>query len=294
MDHIAQTFKTTLIIVFFFAITFDGFSQQNTISGLVFDQDTDLPIPFVNVGIKSKFIGTVTDSNGFFMIENKMITNTDSVEISSLGYRKVKIPLEELLKEEEEPIIIYLSQTVIDLDEFTVSVKSSSGLKVFGNLTLKSKFGFAFNPIKSKARENLGREVGVEVDPGKKVIRLKTLKFVLANNQMDKLVLRINIYKEDYTENGLPGEKIYEKIIELENEFKGEYEVSIDDVITISKRIWASIEFLNFSNDHEFGIVSIPVKFPFGKMYIRESSLGEWKQKKGTPSIQLQTEVISP
>lgn len=173
-------------------------------------------------------------------------------------------------------------------------MRIGSGLKVFGNLTVKSQFGYAFNPIKSNALENLGREVGIEVDPGKKMVRLNTLKFFLANNQMDRLVLKINIYREDSTAIGFPGERFFEKIMELENEFKGEYEVTIDDVIIASERIWASIEFLDFKNDQEFGIVSIPVKFPFGKMYIRESSLGEWKQKMGTPSIQLQTEVISP
>ncbi|MBS9522403.1 carboxypeptidase-like regulatory domain-containing protein [Litoribacter alkaliphilus] len=271
------------------------FSQKDFISGLIIDRDTESPIPFTNVGIKNKFIGTVSDSHGYFKISINTLSVNDTIEISRLGYDKEKMLVKKLMDPKSNPRIILLQQKAVDLDEFTVTAESAIGIKTFGNLTLKSRFAFAFNPIKSRASENFGREVAVKVDPKKKSVRINTVKFALANNQFDHLVFRVNVYKEGSDSKGFPGERIFEKIVEVNNEFKGEYMVPFEHHdIVLDGKFWVSMEFLDYRDEQEFGIVTVPVKLPFGKMYSRESSLGEWKQVIGSPSILIEAEVFDP
>ena len=59
-------------------------SAQNTVSGKVFDKETNEPLTGVNVFIPNSQTGTVTDSKGYFTLasENKI----DSIKISFIGY----------------------------------------------------------------------------------------------------------------------------------------------------------------------------------------------------------------
>jgi hypothetical protein len=294
MNQLNLSFKLSIILIF--CINFDCFSQNSSfISGVVFDQDTDEPIAFANVGVKRKFIGTVTDSTGYFLIDLNTLTNNDTIEISSLGYGKFRLSVNDLIEKNDKTNVVLLRQLALDMDEFIVSSKPTGDSKSYGSLTLKSRFAYAFNPIKSRATENLGREVAIEVDPGKNSIIINTLKFVLKNNQMDELILRVNIYKENIEFIGLPREKFFEKIFRVENKFIGEYVIELENYnLNISEKFWVSLEFLNYRNENEFGIVTLPVKMPFGKMFVRNSSLGEWAKSIGSPSIQVEAKVVSP
>ncbi|WP_164675175.1 carboxypeptidase-like regulatory domain-containing protein [Anditalea andensis] len=285
-------FKLSAILIFYTNI--DCFSQSSSfISGVVFDQDTDEPIAYANIGVKRKFMGTVTDSTGYFSIDLYQLSNTDTIEISRLGYGKFRISVKDLKEKGDKANVILLRQLALDMEEFLVAADPSGDTKIYGNSTLKSRFAYAFNPIKSRASGNLGREVAIEVNPGNKPVSITAVKFVLSNNQMDELILRVNLYNENSEFNGLPGERYFEKIFRVENKFMGEYVIELENYnLNISEKFWVSIEFLNYRNDNEFGIVTLPVKMPFGKMLVRNSSLGEWNKNLGSPSIQVEAKVF--
>lgn len=62
-------------------------AQNITLKGQVTDQATKKGVPFVNVGIKDKLIGTTTDYKGFFQLE--LPKGTYTVVFSSLEYEKM-------------------------------------------------------------------------------------------------------------------------------------------------------------------------------------------------------------
>jgi hypothetical protein len=72
-------FTTSLLL-----LTNSSFSQQVfTISGRVTDAKTGDPVPFANVGIRGKNVGTTTNFDGFYSLKTKIIG--DSLSASAVG-----------------------------------------------------------------------------------------------------------------------------------------------------------------------------------------------------------------
>src|SRR5258705_13688572 len=63
------------------------------LSGKVTEAKTGKPIPFVNVGIFEKNIGTLSDPDGSFELTIPSQYAHDSIIFSSIGFRQRKIPV---------------------------------------------------------------------------------------------------------------------------------------------------------------------------------------------------------
>ena len=76
------------ILVLLFLIPFLGFGQKTKVEGIVKDQLTGDPMPFVTVRFKGTKVGTLTDTLGKFILESYYAT--DTLEFTFSGYIKVK------------------------------------------------------------------------------------------------------------------------------------------------------------------------------------------------------------
>jgi uncharacterized membrane protein len=87
----AQFRRNFLLLVSFVLVTVvfpqHLLAQNITLKGQVTDQDTKKGVPFVNVGIKDKLIGTTTDFKGNFELD--LPKGTYTVVFSSLEYEKM-------------------------------------------------------------------------------------------------------------------------------------------------------------------------------------------------------------
>ncbi len=72
------------IILASFLFFIPSLSAQQQVSGKIFDQKSNLPLPFVTVTIKGKPVGAFTNSNGEFLLQKVGIG--DTFQISSVGY----------------------------------------------------------------------------------------------------------------------------------------------------------------------------------------------------------------
>lgn len=63
----------------------DSLPRPIQFSGLVVDEDTGQPMPFVTILIKNRVKGTITDNRGFFSF---VALIGDTIRFSSLGYKK--------------------------------------------------------------------------------------------------------------------------------------------------------------------------------------------------------------
>ena len=96
----------------FFLVFCCQLQSQNRIQGIV--KDSKGPIFAVNVFIKATpEIGTVTDFEGFFILEG--FTRADTLVVSYLGYRKREVPISEL--DTKTPNTIVLKPSAQSLDE---------------------------------------------------------------------------------------------------------------------------------------------------------------------------------
>jgi len=77
--------KFQVSIALFFAMLFVGYAQTATLKGVILDETNS---PILNVNIKAGTYGTVTNANGFYLLE--IPANTDvSVEFTHLSHKKV-------------------------------------------------------------------------------------------------------------------------------------------------------------------------------------------------------------
>ena len=77
--------KFYVFVTFFLSVLLTGYSQSATVKGIILDEN-NLPIPSVNIKTNTK--GTVTNSNGFYILE--IPANKDiSVEFTHISFKKI-------------------------------------------------------------------------------------------------------------------------------------------------------------------------------------------------------------
>jgi len=200
---------------------YDISSKPNTateITGIVLDNKTNAPLPYVNIGILSKEFGTVTDSNGKFILNLKEEFVNDTIRISSIGYK----PIEFLVKnmtQKRQPISIKLEEQISELGEVVITAKAFKK-KTLGNKT-ESKFistGFSY--------DQLGAEMGVKINVRKNPTFVDAFNFNISYNRLSaKSIFRVNFYS---IENNKPKENILTENILVSIEPKQVGKITVD------------------------------------------------------------------
>ena len=285
-----RTFTLSLLLIFGSIGT--SKSQEIKIRGLVLDQITEQAIPYSNVGFFGANKGTVSNIEGNFTLS----INANEVEdlklmVSRIGYFSEELEWEDYQSScgfDECVLTILLNPKQLELEEFVLESKNLSKRRSFGGKLSDSKFAYAFNPKDRKPKENLGREVGIIVDSKKEKFLLKELQFYLANNQFEKALFRINIRKIGKDVNEVFETIGKEIFMEVEENARGVFIKSFSEYeILLEGRFLISVEWVDFESEDELGILTIPSSFPFGTMYLRNSSQDKWKKAMGNPGIRV-------
>jgi hypothetical protein len=105
-----------------------GQNLTQTIRGTIIDTDSKLPIVGAGVSIMgtSPIVGTVTDLNGNFRLENIPIGRI-ALEISYMGYETKTIPNIEVNSGKEVVMNIIIQESVVKLDEVVVKANKKKG-----------------------------------------------------------------------------------------------------------------------------------------------------------------------
>jgi hypothetical protein len=108
-----------ILLIVFVGFTKKDLSSQELVqfSGVIVNNDSLTPIPFVNVMIKSTYRGTVTDFYGFFSF---VAQKKDTIIFSCLGYKTAMYVVPDSLTEKRYSIIQVLFSDTINLDEVFV------------------------------------------------------------------------------------------------------------------------------------------------------------------------------
>lgn len=215
--------------VFFFVFLANGlcYPQNKNIGGTVKGFENNAPLPYVNIGIAKKAVGTVSDKNGFFSLSlNANITQKDSVTFSYVGYRTKTYATSEL---NDKNNLILLHPENVELDEVVVSSKkiklkpkkigrSSKGL----GLTHMNFYSYNEKDVDDR----LSKEVGMKLKI-KRNCHIKDLNFKITSNDFTSLKFRVNFYK---LIDGLPSNLIINKnvVFEVNNNFLGWFKVNLE------------------------------------------------------------------
>ncbi|MBP6664627.1 MAG: carboxypeptidase-like regulatory domain-containing protein [Chitinophagales bacterium] len=174
--------------------TFSIVSFAQTINGTIADLQTKQVLPFVNIGIVGRDVGTVSDENGHFALSVPNIASTDTLRLSMVGYTTQIWVLADFLQKHEAQSTIYLTPANVELATVTIRPRYLK-TRILGSETENKAFtaGFKIN--------DLGSELGVLIKTKKTPTFVRRFNCFVAHNSYDTLFFRVNIYD---TQNGKP------------------------------------------------------------------------------------------
>ena len=114
--------RVNALIILFFAMVPAIHAQEDTLAylpvqGRIVDSESNDPVFFANVYLEGTNIGTVSNSEGEFLVKIPMFIENKVLVISSMGYRNMELPVSGL---ETGYRIIKLEPATLPIREVTI------------------------------------------------------------------------------------------------------------------------------------------------------------------------------
>jgi hypothetical protein len=120
----------------------DTTTQWITVTGKVWDEQLQHPLPYVSVAIEGTSEGTVTNGDGVFLLKVRKAFESKQIAISHIGFKTYKLPIE-LTKDQK--VDIYLKQNIISLQE--VVIRRVDPLDIVNQALKNRKENYATHPV---------------------------------------------------------------------------------------------------------------------------------------------------
>ncbi len=143
-------FAVTLQLLFGLGLT----AQETfvTIWGLLKDAGTGEKIPFANITVPGTAIGTVSNSDGEFILKVDKSLNAEYFEISHLSYKTAQLRIAEAIAKEE---VYYLDLHPVLLKEIPVIPRDARGIVVLAFRNIRNNYSTAPNMMMGFYREHI-------------------------------------------------------------------------------------------------------------------------------------------
>ena len=148
-----------------------GFAQQRTVEGTTLNAETGKPLPYVNIGIASKGIGTVSDASGMF---------------SAIGFESTVRTLSDLLQNPD----IRMTTALYEMEEVVVTGTAAESSDIYGHRLRRRGDNIGFGSTQ------LGTEIGARIEINRPVL-LRSAHFQVNRAGADSLLFRVNLYSLD-------------------------------------------------------------------------------------------------
>lgn len=260
-------YKLLFIFCLLFSIT--SYSQ---IKGKCVDE-SGKGIAYVNISVKGKSFGTVSNLKGDFNFENFSFKENDSLIFSHLNFIKKTISIPLNIKE------IPLSPKVESLEEIIVSNKRIKiKEKTVGT---KTKSG---NVVLYYTSKNLGAEIGKIIKVKKnKVFDLKNIKFNITDFGYKSATFRVNFYNISDGNIDLKKTNETDNIVKVTN--KGMVKIDLSSqYLSFDNDFLVSIEWIDFEDKVNIQKEDKAIMFSstvFSGPFIRRDNINlKWIKKK--------------
>lgn len=265
--------KSFLMLAILCLPFFVSFSQ--TYSGQIIDIESGNPVPYANIGIIGKNLGTTSDDNGFFKIELNSKFDKDTLGISCIGYTNRKYQIRSFKDDVRNPdkVKVDLSPKIYQLTEVTIKPVKRKIYTLGNYCDSNSSYGNAFYS------KQLGTEIGVLIKlPHKKdKAYLQTFRFYVGEFTFEKFPVRLNIYN---LKNDNPYENILTKPIYVEIKSEGEYIIDLKKYnIRLNEDFFISLEYYKIPDRTIGKLIFCATRgknVNKGNSYFRITSQGNW------------------
>lgn len=176
-------------------------AQSVDIQGVLMDSATQKPVPYANIGIAEKNLGTVSDENGRFSLAVPDSLAKHDLTISRIGYQKMTIAINSFGKLNDTLLLI---PETYELQEVTISVGKMREKKAGHAGGMMIQF--------QESGKHLGYEIGTILKLSKKKPSLlKDFNFnAITYGRIDYALMRLNVYSiEDDEFTNVLKENIY-------------------------------------------------------------------------------------
>ena len=265
-------YRKTPLFLFAFLLSFTVLNAQHILQGRIIDAFTKEPLPFVNIGVLKKELGTVSNEDGFFFLEVPDLFAKETLRFSMIGFDERDFQVADLEAILLSNNTLVLAEQTTFLEEVVLTAEKKWDTRVSGNSTTSKLLitGFTSN--------QLGNEIALFVKVKKTPAYIDGIQFSVVENIYPEVRFRVNVYSSDYR---FPDENIMkENIFVTLKQSEGlisvdlkEYDILVDDDVFIS------LEWIDEDLGSEGLWFSAGV---FGKsIYARSTSQAEWKKQRG-------------
>ena len=242
-------------------------------SGKLVDKNSRITIPYVNIGIVNKNIGTVSNAKGEFKLELNSAKENDTLFISCIGYERKEYLISSFINSfgSIDQILIELQPKIYELADVVIK---PFGTKIYtlGNFCeSNSAYGNAFYS------KELGTEIGIliKLPDNKNIAFLQNFRFEVGKFTFDKFPVRLNVYD---VINGMPNENILREPIFININSTDEYIVEMEKYKIITNGdFFITLEYYRIADGKEGELVFCAVENENnGNGYFRLTSQGSW------------------
>ena len=265
-------YRKTPLFLFVFLLSFTALNAQHIVQGRIIDAFTKEPLPFVNIGVLKKELGTVSNEDGFFFLEVPDLFAKETLRFSMIGFDERDFQVADLEAFLLSNNTLVLAEQTTFLEEVVLTAEKKWDTRVSGNSTTSKLLitGFTSN--------QLGNEIALFVKVKKTPAYIEGIQFSVVENIYPEVRFRVNVYSSDYR---FPDENILkENIFVTLKQSEGLISVDLKDYdILLDDDVFISLEWIYEDLGSEGLWFSAGV---FGKsIYARSTSQAEWKKQRG-------------
>jgi hypothetical protein len=258
----------------FFLISLLPFFLSNVYAQLVIRgkvlQPSEHALPYVNIGIKGKNIGTVSNEDGAFSLNLKAENAHDTLTFSCIGFEEISLPVQKIIQENTS--VFYLKEKFMELKEVVITSKKAK-IKKIGTKSANPLLWGSATSKDGKDIIEMGKLISIQ-----EISEIQALSIYLKGINTNTVTFRINFYD---VKDEMPSARMVEQQILCKKDLsKGWLEIDLTAYnLIFDKDLFVGIEFLpekdskgySFSYGGQMG----------GSVWVREASLGSWKKTSG-------------
>ena len=265
-------YRKTSLFLFVFLLSFTALNAQHIVQGRIIDAFTKEPLPFVNIGVLKKELGTVSNEEGFFFLEVPDLFAKETLRFSMIGFDERDFQVADLEAILLSNNTLVLAEQTTFLEEVVLTAEKKWDTRVSGNSTTSKLLitGFTSN--------QLGNEIALFVKVKKTPAYIEGIQFSVVENIYPEVRFRVNVYSIDdrFPDDNILKENIFVTLKQSEGLISvdlKDYDILVDDDVFIS------LEWIDEDLGSEGLWFSAGV---FGKsIYARSTSQADWKKQRG-------------
>ena len=244
------------------------------ISGSITNAKTHEALPFVNVGVVGKALGTVADERGVYQLTFQEALANETVRVSSVGYAPRNLTLRQLAA---QPNVSLMPETVV-LNEVQVRAKA-----LFRRTHTLGNSGNSENTTTyTLTNRDLGGQVGTVIKLSRRPTRLLSATFNIAQTAPGKVTFRVNVCRLDAKGRPTETKLLSRDIIVTAAAVRGPMTVDLSaDQLVLDENFFLSVEMLKWEGLPTGGATfafSGSVGYTNNEVYSRSTSEAPWER----------------